>query len=536
MKAKWCLAFWWAFVWLACGALEPAVPRPLEEIYPGVAELRATTDSVICLLDTEHPDERRRVIGDRTPNVHPLESLRMRLELEWAGLRCLLVHPALLTPADLARAQVKAVLVTPRSKSPGAAADRHTWALIRECKAPMLFTGGAQALLVMAYGGKVGNMRKLRADEPDPAPGYLPGWFKEIGYLPVRIVERDPLFDGLGDTFTVYQHHASEVKVLPPEFKVLASTEEYRVQVCRLRDRPHYGVIFAPERFSERHPDGKRILQNFFRLAGVDPQRELPKARAAARKRIRQLVGAVCQDPDVLRRQTRPFVMLVDVEGPEAVASPRRGSGSGMTHAEKIEQFRGRIEKELAHLPCVVVHHAELTREDFSNPHLRAIVLTGATSPSVKPLCEDLFAVIREGKIPLLGVCAGHQHIGLAHGAETELMRLLRPGEKDPNPKYHPGRFKEWGFMPVQIVQRDPLFDGLPDTIIVQQYHVGKLKSLPSDFELLARTDECEVQVMKRRGKPVYGTQFHPENYDEAHPHGKRLLQNFFKIAAAAER
>jgi len=428
------------------------------------------------------------------------------------------------------------VLVWPRTKSAGAAADRHLFALIRACNAPMLCIAGAQGHLVMAYGGKTGNMRKLKPGETDPDPSYLPGYFKETGFIPVRVTERDPLFNGLGETFTIYQHHASEVKTLPAEFKVLASTDGCRVQVCRHRERPHYGVIFAPERFNKNYPDGQRILQNFFRLAGIDPERELPKARAAARIRIRQLVRAVCQEPSVLRRQTKPFVMLVDIEGPEAVANTRRGSSSGMTHADKIEQFRSRIEKELARQPCIVVHHAELTRGDFSNPNLRAIVLTGATSPSVKPLCQDLFAVIREGNIPVIGVCAGHQHIALAHGTDTEMMRRLREGEKDPHPKYHPGRFKEWGFLPVRVLKRDPLFDGLPDTVVVQEYHVGKVKSLPPDFELLARTEECEMQAFKRRGKPVYGTQFHPECYDDAHPHGKRLLQNFFRLAANARK
>lgn len=528
----WSLTFF-AFWLIALSAAQAAAPpRPLEEIYPGVATLRTSAEEMICLLDTEHPEERRKALGDRPPSSHALESLRLQLELELGGLPCVLAHASMLTAADLSRPNLKAVIVYPRSKSAGAEADKRLFTLLRECRAPMLCMGGAQGLLAIAYGGKVANMRKLNPGESDPDPSYMPGWFKEVGYASVRVVERDPIFEGFGDTFTVYQRHASEVKELPPQFKVLASTDACRVQVCRHRERPQYGVVFAPERFSKEHPDGKRILQNFFRLAGIDIERQLPKTQAAARARIRQLVAAVCQEPRVMRQQKQPFVTLVDIEGPEAVASQRRGSGSGRTHAEKMEEFRRRIETELSGLPCVVVHHAEVTREDFANPHLRAILLTGATSASVKPLCQDLFAVIREGNIPILGVCAGHQHIALAHGVDTDLMRMLRKDEKDPNPKYHPGRYKEWGFQPVQIIKRDPLFDGLPDTIVVQQYHVGKVKSLPDDFDLLARTDECEVQVMKRRGKPVYGTQFHPENYNDEHPHGKLLLQNFFRIAA----
>ena len=226
------------------------------------------------------------------------------------------------------------------------------------------------------------------------------------------------------------------------------------------------------------------------------------------------------------------FVAVVNLEAPEVVASDRKGSGSGLTHAEKIAQLRGRIEGELAGLPCVVVHYIEARKEDFASPRLRAIVITGAGSPTADPMARDLFAVIREARVPIMGICAGHQHIAEAHGVGTARMRPLREGEKDPHPPYHPGMFKEWGFLPVKIVERDPLFDGLPETIMVREYHVAKVESLPEGFELLASTEECEVQAMKRIGKPVYGTQFHPENYDDEHPDGRRVLQNFFQIAA----
>jgi GMP synthase-like glutamine amidotransferase len=106
-------------------------------------------------------------------------------------------------------------------------------------------------------------------------------------------------------------------------------------------------------------------------------------------------------------------------------------------------------------------------------------------------------------------------------------MRKLKPGEKDPNPKYYPGYYKEWDFGTVRIVKRDPIFDGLPDEIVVPQRHYAECKQLPAEFDLVASSAECKVQVIKRRDRLVYGTQFHPEIYDDAHPHGKVMLQNF---------
>ncbi len=528
----------WLILWclLASGILaqEAQRARSLESMYPGVAALRTAAHEVVCLVDTEHPEDRRKELRDRAPKYLALERVRLCIELETAGLPCLLAHASMLSPEDLARPRVKAVVVYGRNRRTGAEEDGRLFALLRECRAPMLCLGGAQGLMATAHGGKVGTMRQLKPGEADPDPSYVPGVFKEVGFTKVRIVAPDAIFEGLGEAFEVMERHSTEVKALPPEFDVLASTDACRVQVCRHRGRTLYGMQFSPDRFDERHPDGRRLLQNFFSVAGVDTAARIPEARAAFRARTRALVGKVCEAPSALSDPSGPFVAVVDMEDPEVIASPRKGSGTGLTHAEKIARLKSRIEGELAGLPCVVVHYIEAQEQDFANPHLRAIVITGAGSPTADPMTRDLFAVIRDARVPIMGLCAGHQHIAEAHGVGTANMRPLREGEKDPHPKYHPGMFKEWDFLPVRILKRDPLFDGLPDTIVVQEYHVAEVKSLPEGFDLLASTEDCEIQAIRLRGKPVYGTQFHSECYDEARPDGRRVLQNFFRIAAEA--
>jgi GMP synthase-like glutamine amidotransferase/outer membrane protein assembly factor BamB len=500
-------------------------------MYPDAQALRTATGEVICLVDTEHPDEVRKSLRDRPPRYHSLERVRLCIELETAGLPCLLVHASMLDPADLDRTPVKAVVVCGRTRRTSVEDDERLFALLRSARKPVLCLGGAQGLAATAWGGEIGSLRRIEPGEPDPDPTYVPGTLKEVGFTRVRILARDPIFDGLGDTVDVMQRHSSEVKTLPAGFILLAGTDICRVQAFRHRERPLYGLQFLPDRFDDRHPDGRRILQNFFAIAGIDASKRAPEARDAFRARTRARVRDVCEDPAELTRKTAPYVVLVDMESPESVASPTRGSGTGMTHAGKIARFRGRIEGELAGLPCAVVHYAEVQEHHFSSPHLRAVVLTGAASPSVEPMLRDLFAVIRAARVPILGICAGHQHIARAHGVGSASMRPLREGEKDPHPAYHPGMFKEWGFLPVKIAQRDPLFDGLPDSIIVQEYHVAEVRSLPDGFELLAGTEECEVQSFRRRDRPVYGIQFHAECYDDAHPDGRRVLQNFFRIA-----
>ncbi|MCH5378095.1 MAG: gamma-glutamyl-gamma-aminobutyrate hydrolase family protein, partial [Planctomycetes bacterium] len=96
---------------------------------------------------------------------------------------------------------------------------------------------------------------------------------------------------------------------------------------------------------------------------------------------------------------------------------------------------------------------------------------------------------------------------------------------------YNPGQFKEWGFTPVQIVRRDPLFEGLPEEVVVREAHAYHVVQVPDGFELLASTAECKVQAFKHRQRLVYGTQFHPEVNDDDHPHGRAILENFFRLA-----
>jgi GMP synthase (glutamine-hydrolysing) len=57
------------------------------------------------------------------------------------------------------------------------------------------------------------------------------------------------------------------------------------------------------------------------------------------------------------------------------------------------------------------------------------------------------------------------------------------------------------------------------------------VKESPPHFRVLASTDECRIQAIKHREKLVYGTQFHPEMYEEEQADGRRLLANFFRLA-----
>jgi GMP synthase-like glutamine amidotransferase len=193
----------------------------------------------------------------------------------------------------------------------------------------------------------------------------------------------------------------------------------------------------------------------------------------------------------------------------------------------------------LSGLDCYCFHYTQLKRTSLDKPVVKAIVLR-PPSPAKLLTCaaprEELWAMLRETRTPVIGFCGGFHQIYLAFGGKCGDMRRLAAGETDTNPKYCPGFLKEWGFCKVRLLKRDPLFDGLGPEIQVLQQHMSECKQVPPQFEVLASSDVCRVQVIKHRTRLVYGTQFHPEAYDNGHPDGKRLLQNFFRVAGVNGR
>jgi GMP synthase-like glutamine amidotransferase len=235
--------------------------------------------------------------------------------------------------------------------------------------------------------------------------------------------------------------------------------------------------------------------------------------------------------PKRLAALEKPVVCLLDIQHAEIIRKQLQ------TLAKPLEKawasvLRSRL-KTLSGLDCLVVHQSEVTGSDLQRPLIKAILIGGRSKTASRTKDEEFFPLIRSAKVPIIGLCGGCQLIGSAYQAKTVPMRKLRPGETDPNPKYHPGKFKEWGFLPVKVVKNDPLFAGLPETIIVREMHAFQMSEPPPSFEILASSAECRVQAVKHRERMLYGVQFHPEAYDADHRHGQTLLKNFFRLALA---
>ena len=224
----------------------------------------------------------------------------------------------------------------------------------------------------------------------------------------------------------------------------------------------------------------------------------------------------------------------VNIEHPNMMKDPMR------RRARLIKLMEAKLRfEELSGEPCLISHYLDVSAESIREMRISAILISGNSTNWSEYDFEGfrgLSQLITDCRIPILGLCGGHQLIAMAYGGKVAAMRPLAPGEDDPLPHLAPGFYKEKGFLEVRVAKKDPLFQGLSDRIVVNEAHHGEIKVLPKEFELLASGDECGIQAMKHGRRIIYGTQFHPENYDDRHLDGKIILQNFFRIAGVPPR
>jgi GMP synthase (glutamine-hydrolysing) len=191
-------------------------------------------------------------------------------------------------------------------------------------------------------------------------------------------------------------------------------------------------------------------------------------------------------------------------------------------------------------------HYSGVDPEFIGRYGIRAMFITGfgydweQVPPAATYGIND---VLHQCEVPVLGACGGHQLIGWLFNHDVrklkcfrnEPMRKLRPGEPDVVHEYHPGYFMETGMQPMEILVRDPIFQGLGKRFWVRESHYCEIKKLPPGFIHLARNDNCELQCMRHQDKPLYGAQFHGENWTDYYQDGKTFITNFFRIAGLVQ-
>ncbi|NOY28573.1 MAG: aminodeoxychorismate/anthranilate synthase component II [Oligoflexia bacterium] len=144
------------------------------------------------------------------------------------------------------------------------------------------------------------------------------------------------------------------------------------------------------------------------------------------------------------------------------------------------------------------------------------VVSPGPGTPDDAGLSMALIAAAL-GKIPLLGVCLGHQSLCQVLGGRVVPAKRLMHGK--PSPVHHDGR---------------GLFAGLPQPMQCGRYHSLAVADLPDCLQVSARTKDGEIMAVRHREIVALGVQFHPESI--LSPDGPALLENFLKLPDIGDR
>lgn len=165
-----------------------------------------------------------------------------------------------------------------------------------------------------------------------------------------------------------------------------------------------------------------------------------------------------------------------------------------------------------------VVRNDAITADEAIAMQPDAIVLSpGPCTPNEAGICLELVEKAA-GKIPLMGVCLGHQAIGQAFGGKVVRAQQLMHGKLSDITTSGKG-----------------LFDGLPATFRATRYHslVVERASLPDCLEVTASTGDI-IMGLQHKTLNVHGVQFHPESI--ASEHGHAILRNFLRLADALKQ
>lgn len=158
-----------------------------------------------------------------------------------------------------------------------------------------------------------------------------------------------------------------------------------------------------------------------------------------------------------------------------------------------------------------VVRNNELTVGQINELAPERVILSpGPGKPEDAGICIDCVKYLGD-KIPILGVCLGHQAICRAYGAEVSYAKTLMHGKQSA----------------ANIDTESKLFKGLEPQITVARYHslIAVNGTIPETLKVTAKTEDGEIMAVEHKEYPVYGVQFHPESI--LTPSGKKILANF---------
>ena len=183
-----------------------------------------------------------------------------------------------------------------------------------------------------------------------------------------------------------------------------------------------------------------------------------------------------------------------------------------------VESEISGIQKDQIDSKVKVVRNDQITPEKILELAPEALVISpGPGKPSDAGICIEAIQKLK-GKIPMLGVCLGHQAMAEAFGATVD----------------HAGQLMHGKTSQLKDVKADSvLFQNLTLPIQVARYHslAVKEETLPEELVVTARSEDNEIMAMEHREYPIFGLQFHPESVMT--PQGLQMIENFINYAKA---
>lgn len=161
-----------------------------------------------------------------------------------------------------------------------------------------------------------------------------------------------------------------------------------------------------------------------------------------------------------------------------------------------------------------VIRNDEMELNDLINLNPDYIILSpGPGKPTDTGICKDIIKYYSNKKIPILGVCLGHQVICETFGSKIVKSKKIMHGKRSE----------------IEL-NDDLLFKNLDKKIIVARYHSLAVKNdtVPSDLKIIAKTYENEIMAVKYKNSNIYGVQFHPESVLTIN--GLKIIENFLRI------
>lgn len=166
---------------------------------------------------------------------------------------------------------------------------------------------------------------------------------------------------------------------------------------------------------------------------------------------------------------------------------------------------------QLTNDEIAVYRNDKITLDEIKRLSPNAIILSpGPKHPKDSGICLEIFKA--RLNVPVLGICLGHQALGLCFGAKIQRLKEVAHATSSQ----------------ISLIAQSELFREFPKDFSVMRYHSLEVASLPSELEALAYTKDKVLMAMRHKDLPYFGVQFHPESYFSEY--GLKIFENFLKF------